>query len=101
MIGSLYNPLTAEAWRLFIEPPQVVRMSGTVTDLDREDFILTLTPDGGGDDIELLVPNKPRVVTVDGDTTASFHSLRVFDRVDNVTYRYTDNVVVDIIATTR
>ena len=99
--GSLYNPLTSQASRLFIEPPQVVRMSGTVTDLNREDFILTLTPDGGGDDIELLVPNKPRVVTVDGDTTASFHSLRVLDRVDNVTYRYTDNVVVDIIATTR
>ena len=99
--GSLYNPLTSVASRLVIDPPKVLRVSGTITDLDFEDFIITITPDEVRDDLELLVPNKPRVVVLGGDNSASFHSLRIGDRVDNLVYRYADNVVVELVATSR
>lgn len=99
--GSLYNPLTATAWRLVIAPPKVLRVAGAITDLDLGDFILTITPDGSRDELVLLVPNKPRVVNLGGDNTASFHSLRVGDRVDTVVYRYDDKVVVELLASSR
>ncbi len=99
--GSHYNPLTSTASRLVVDNPKVQRVAGVITDLDFEDFIITLTPDGARNDLELLVPNKPRVVVVGGDNTASFHSLRIGDRVDNLVYRYADNVVVELMATSR
>ena len=100
-LGSFYNPLTSEAWRVVIQPAKALRVAGTIADLDFDDFIITLTPDGGGDNLTLLVPNKPRIVTVGGDNTASFHSLRVGNRVDNLIYRYDDNVVVELMVSSR
>ncbi len=99
--GSFYNPLTSDAWRVAIQPAKAHRVAGTIADLDFDDFIITLAPDGGGDNLTLLVPNKPRIVAVGGDSTASFHSLQVGDRVDNLIYRYDDNVVVELMANSR
>ena len=99
--GSLYNPLTSEASRIVIQPAKVGRVAGTITDLDFQDFIITVTPDGANYSLTLLVPNKPRIVTLGGDSTASFHNLRIDDRVDNLVYRHDDEVVVELIATSR
>ena len=76
-------------------------MAGTITDLDFQDFIITVTPDGANYSLTLLVPNKPRIVTLGGDSTASFHNLRIDDRVENLVYRHDDEVVVELIATSR
>ncbi len=99
--GSLYNPLNSEASRLIIEPAKVARVSGSITDVDLNDFILTVRPDGVDYELVLLVPNKPRVVILDGDTTVSFADLRVGDRVDNLIYRYDDEIVVELMVSSR
>jgi hypothetical protein len=99
--GSLYNPLTSRASRIVIEPAKVSRVSGTITELDRNDFIITVTPDGADYELVLLVPNKPRVVSLDGDTTASFLDLRINNRVENLIYRHDDDVVVELMVSSR
>ena len=99
--GSLYNPLTSRASRIVVEPAKVARITGTVTDVDRQKFIITVTPDGTNNQLVLLVPNKPKIVTVNGDPGASFLDLRVNDRVGNLLYRYDDQVVVELIVSSR
>ncbi len=100
-LGSLYNPLTSRASRIVIQPAKVSRVSGTITGLDRNDFIITVTPDRADYELVLLVPNKPNVVSLDGDTTASFLDLRVNNRVENLSYRYDDDVVVELMVSSR
>ena len=100
-VGSLYDPLTFVASRIVIEPPKVVRISGSIVALDQQDYVITVQPDGGRDRLRLLVPNKPRIITVDGDSTAIFPDLRVNYRVDNLLYRYDDEVVVQLNASSR
>ena len=99
--GSLYNPLTSEASRIVIEPAKVTRITGTITGLDSNNFIITVTPDGADYQLVLLVPNKPKVVALDGDTRASFLDLQTNDRVESLTYRYDDEVVVELIVSSR
>jgi competence ComEA-like helix-hairpin-helix protein len=100
-LGSLYNPLTSVAERIVIRPGKVARLSGTIVDRNPNDFILTVTPDGANYQLVLLVPNKPNIVNLDGDPTASFHDLQVNNRADSLIYRYDDNVVVELMVSSR
>ena len=99
-VGSgVYNPLRKEASQLATRPPKSLRTSGTVTALDQRFLIVTVTP-AVGQPLELLVPNKPGIITKDGNPKANFSELKVGDRVQLAFYSR-DNVVVRIIVKSR
>ena len=84
--AGVFNTTSSRVSQLDVEPPPVLRSSGTISALDVDNFILTLEP-AEGEPFELLVPNKPGIVTLDGNTKATFGELDVGDSVDAVFYR--------------
>ena len=86
VVSGLYNPFTLQSVGVAVQPPKTLRIAGTISDLDQQFFILTLTPEVGAS-LELLVPNKPGIITLDGDPTANFNELKVGDTVQAAFYR--------------
>ena len=94
IVSGLFDPRILVTSRLVVEPPKTLRVAGTISDLDKEFFILEVTP-AEGVPIALLVPNKPGIITKDRDPRSIFDELRVGDRVLAAYYR-PDRVVVRI-----
>ena len=93
-ISSIYNAVTLEALKLVVTSSTTVQIRGIVTNLDPTNFIVLIAlPDG--ELLALLVPNKPGVVTKDGDTRASFLDLRISDNVQ-ITYRPEERIVIKL-----
>ncbi len=97
--SGLYNPVTLQATQLEISPPKTLRIAGTVSALDQQLFILTVTPPTG-EPLQLLVPNKPGIITRDGNPKASFSDLKVGDKIQVALYR-PNRVVVSIVVKTQ
>ena len=97
--GSLYNPLTSLAARVVVEPPQTARASGSLIDLDTANLIITIG-DPAGVPLVLMVPNKPRVVIVDGDNTARLSDVPVGTSQVVAVYGRDDMVVIELVVTT-
>ena len=68
-----------------MEPSRVTRSSGVIAGLDKAQGIVTMTT-SRGDDIRLLVPQKPGIVTL-GGVPSSIEELNVGDTVLVVYYR--------------
>ena len=66
-----------------------------VAAIDATRGIVTIAP-GVGDQVTLLVPNKPGIVFVDGDS-ASVEEVRVGDLVELVFYSPENKIVVRIV----
>lgn len=84
--AGVFNTTSSRVSQLDVEPPPVLRSSGTISALDEDKFILALEP-ADGEPFDLLVPNKPGIITLDGNTKATFGELEVGDSVDAVFYR--------------
>ena len=80
LVSGGYNPLALQALELAVAAPKSLKASGTVAAIDQQLFILTVTP-AQGQALELLVPNKPGIITRDGDSRAAFSELKVGDKV--------------------
>ena len=94
VISGRYNPLALQALELAVQPPTALRATGTISSLDQQFFILNLTPTEGRP-LELLVPNKPGIITRDGNPKATFNELKVGDKVLVAFYK-SDKVVIRI-----
>ena len=92
---GLFNLRTMIISDMALGPPKTLRIEGTITALDRELLIVTVSP-AIGEFVKLLVPDKPGKITLDGDTSASFDDLEEGDQVLSAFY-IPGNVVVRII----
>ncbi len=88
-----FTPASDRAPALQGQPPRALRTRGTITGLDKARGVVTLTEPGGGT-IELLVPQKPGIVTLDG-RPASTEDLTEGDEVRVAFYR-SNKVVVSM-----
>ena len=95
IVSGLYDPLSLRASQLDVRPPKTVQQSGVVAAIDATRGIVTIAPDVG-DQVTLLVPNKPGIVFVDGDS-ASVEEVRVGDLVELVFYSPENKIVVRIV----
>ena len=94
--GSVYNAVTLEAQRLVVITPKALQVRGVISDLDTTNFVISVQP-LFGNVLTLLVPNKPGIVTYDGDASASFLELQIGDVVEELFYRPDDRVVVRLV----
>ena len=92
VVSGRYNLRTRLVSQLFVQPSDILRAMGTISELDTEFNIVTLAPDVG----ELLIPNKPGIIIKDANPRATFSDLMVGDKVLAVFYK-TGRVVVRII----
>ena len=91
VVYAQYEPFTGGLSRLLVDPPRVRASSGTIAFLDKEKGVISVvTPVGAT--IRLLIPNKPGIVTVNGQA-GSFVDLTQTMFVDEVHYDK-NNIVV-------
>ena len=91
-----FSPASERAPALVQQPPRALRTKGTIIALDAERGIVTLI--GRGDEtIQLLVPQKPGIVTLNGKP-ASTDALGVGDEV-RVAFYKPNKVVVSMVVT--
>ena len=96
--AAAFTPASVRAPGLQTEPPRALRTRGTITGLDKARGVVTLTePDD--DTIELLVPQKPGIVTLNG-RPASTEDLTEGDEVRIAFYR-SNKVVISMTVTGR
>ena len=96
VMSSVYNPLTPEVAQLVVSPAKSIRAAGTISALDKDKGVLILAP-ATGEPIELLVPNKPGIVSLDGEAKST-QDLNVGDRVQAVFYTPDNKVVLSLVA---
>ena len=94
IVSGGYDPIKLVASDLHVEPPGILRATGTLSDLDQVFFTMTVTP-ATGSPVQLLVPNKPGIIFTDDGLQASFTDLRIGDEVRIVFYT-SDGVVLKI-----
>ena len=70
VVSGSHSPDRLRASSLVVAPPSALRATGTVSELDRELGVVTITPTSG-EPIVLLIPNKPGIVVVDGKPGAT------------------------------
>ena len=99
IVSGLYDPLTLRASQLTVRPPRTVQQSGVVAAIDAARGIVTIAPTVG-DNIALLVPNKPGIVFVDGGST-SVEAVGVGDLVELVFYSPENKIVIRIVVSSR
>ncbi len=85
VVSGVYNPLALQALELAVAAPKSLKATGTVAAIDQQLFILTVTTTQG-EALELLVPNKPGIITKDGNPRASFAEVTVGDQVVAVSF---------------
>ncbi len=91
VVYAQYEPFTGGLSRLLIDPPRVRASSGTIAFLDKEKGVISVvTPVGAT--IRLLIPNKPGIVTVNGQA-GSYQDLMQTMFIDEVHYDR-NNIVV-------
>ena len=90
--SAVINPRTLVTAQLALGSPKSLRATGTIFHLDRQLFIVTVTP-AVGEPLKLLVPNKPGIITLDGNPRANFGDLEEGDELQLAFYR-PDGVVV-------
>ena len=91
VVYAQYEPFTGGLSRLLLDPPRVRASSGTVAFLDKEKGVISVvTPVGAT--VRLLIPNKPGIVTVNGQP-GSFSGLTQTMFIDEVHYDR-NNIVV-------
>ena len=82
VVSGAYDPFTGEASLLVMQAPTSIRRTGAISAVDTEKGILKL--ESGGESIDLLIPNKPGVITINGaprsirDLKAGFKIIEVF-----------------------
>ncbi len=96
VMSTVYNPLTPEVGQLVVMPAKSIKATGTISALDKDKGVLTLAP-ATGEPIELLLPNKPGIVSLDGEAKST-QDLNVGDKVQAVFYRPDNKVVVSLVA---
>ena len=91
--AAAFTASSVRAPALQVEPPRALRASGAISGLDKARGVVTLrTP--AGDSVELLVPEKPGIVTLSG-RPSSTEDLTGGDYVQVVYYR-PDMVVISM-----
>jgi len=93
--SRVYNAVAQQASAVAVRPPRALRITGTISNLDRQDFVVTVTP-AEGEPIQLLVPNKPGKLIILGEPKGIFQDLEVGDEVRAALYR-PDRVVIKIV----
>ena len=96
VVAGEYDPLGLAAFRLDTAAASVLTGAGTISALDPSKSILTVRPVVGGP-LELIVPDKPGITTLNGQP-AALGDLSVGDKVVAVLYRR-DLVVVELVVT--
>ena len=96
IVGGDYRPLTLEATRVVLEGPVARRTSGTIASLDTDIFGVTIDERNEDQTVSILVPNKPGIITKDGDPMATFLDLQVGDRV-TVAYYKSNQVALTLV----
>ena len=91
VVYAQYEPFTGGLSRLLVDPPRVRASTGTIAFLDKEKGVISVvTPVGAT--IMLLIPNKPGIVTVNGQA-GSYQDLTQTMFIDEVHYDR-NNIVV-------
>ena len=91
VVYARYEPFTGGLSKLLLDPPRTRSASGTIAFLDKETGVISVaTPVGAN--IRLLIPNKPGIVTVNGQA-GSFRDLTQTMFIDEVHYDR-NNIVV-------
>ena len=99
VVLGMDNARRLVASRLELQPPGALRATGIISALDPRLFIVTVTPPEGGP-LKLLVPNKPGIITKDGNPRASFSDLEEGDQV-RLAFHRPNGVVIRLIVTSR
>lgn len=97
VVAGLGSGRRLVASRLELQPPPALRTVGTISSLDSRLFIVTVAPTEG-EPLKLLVPNKPGIITKDGNRRASFSDLQEGDQVQLAFHR-PNGVVIRLIVT--
>ncbi|MCE2403808.1 MAG: hypothetical protein J4F43_01475 [Dehalococcoidia bacterium] len=93
VLATAFTATSVRAPALQVQPPRALRAGGSITGLDKAKGVVTLRT-SAGDSIELLVPEKPGVVTL-GGRPSSTDELNIGDDVQMVYYR-PDMVVISM-----
>ena len=106
VVSGTYNPSRQKASGLVVEPPSTVGAVGTITQLDKDKGIATVTP-AVGEPVVVLIPLKRGIVIIDGSSKPlkaatevafyTFEDLDEGDRVQVVFFRANSKQVVRII----
>ena len=84
VVSGVYDPLSLRASRVVIGPARTLRATGTISTLDGQFAIATMTSLDGRS-IELLIPKSARI-TRNGNPEATFTDLEPGDTVQHVYY---------------
>ena len=95
VVYAQYEPFTGGLSKLLLDPPRVRGTSGSIALLDNEKGVIAIAPPTGGT-IRLLVPNKPGIITVNGQP-GSLRDLTPDLTIDEVYYDG-NNIVVRLTA---
>ena len=91
VVSGAYDPFTGEVSLLVMQAPTSVRRTGSISAVDTETGILKL--ESSGESIDLLIPNKPGVITINGapralrDLRAGFRISEIFFGPNGVVVR--------------
>ena len=91
VVYARYEPFTGGLSELLLDPPRTRAASGTIAFLDKENGVISVTTPVGAT-VRLLIPNKPGVVTLNGQA-GSFRGLTETMFIDEVHYDR-NNIVV-------
>jgi hypothetical protein len=79
--SGAYDPISTEAVRLVLGPPKSLRVSGEITEVDEDQFAITIAP-RRGDPVRLsALESTPVWITIRGNPEPRFSDLRVGQRV--------------------
>ncbi len=95
-VEAEFNIRTSAAFQLDLANPTTVGTSGRIIALDPVANIVTVAPDAGTP-LQLLVPNKPGKIVLDGNPSADFGQLEVGDEVLAAFFKPDSKEVVRII----
>jgi hypothetical protein len=96
--GRSFDPASGTAPGLVSSPARALRTKGAITSLDQAKGIVTVRT-AGRQSIELLVPQKPGIITLNGKP-GSVGDLKVGDEVRMAFYR-PNRVVISMVVTSR